>query len=138
MASAAKTPAEQTKYANLLFYGCWIGIFVMILTYVVYLTGILGPHIPMEKVPTYWSQPVGHYLEEGKVPVGWGWVTLLGRGDFLNFVGIVLLAGLTVVCFLTLIPAYVRQKQWSFAAIALLEVLVLCLAASGILGTGGH
>jgi hypothetical protein len=33
---------------------------------------------------------------------------------------------------------YLRQKNWIFAIIAFLEILVLSLAASGILGTGGH
>jgi hypothetical protein len=50
----------------------------------------------------------------------------------------VLLAGLTVLCFLTLIPAYLGQKEWIFAAITIVEVLVLILAASGVLVTGAH
>jgi hypothetical protein len=138
MASSSKAPREQNVYANLLFYGSWAGIFLMIVTYVVYVAGILAPYVPLEEISVYWSMPVGHYIQEGDVPVGWGWLSLLGKGDFLNFLGIVLLAGLTVACFLTLIPAYIKRKDWTFAAIAAAEVLVLCLAASGILGTGGH
>jgi hypothetical protein len=133
-----ETPREQLAYANLLFYGCWIGILIMVVTYLVYISGLLPPYIPVEKVTEYWSEPVSRYVHDGRVPVGWGWVSLLGKGDFLNFVGIVLLAGLTAVCFLTLIPAYVRQGQRTFAVIAIIEVVVLCLAASGIFGTGGH
>ena len=138
MASWTQTSPEQNRYANLLFYGCWAGIFLMFLTYIVYVTGLLEPYVPLEKITTYWSGPVGHYVHDAHVPTGWGWVVLLGKGDFLNFVGIVLLAGLTAVCFLTLIPAYVKQKEWTFAIISIIEVLILCLAASGILGTGGH
>ena len=28
-----ETPREQVTYANLLFYGCWIGIFIMVTVY---------------------------------------------------------------------------------------------------------
>jgi len=132
------TPQEQIRYANLLFYGCWIGILLMLLTYAVYLTGLLEPYVPMDRITVYWSMPVGHYVHDAQIPVGWGWIGLLGRGDFLNFLGIVLLAGMTVICFFTLIPVYIKRRDWAFAMIAVIEVLVLCLAASGILGTGGH
>ncbi len=138
MESKPHAPQEQIQYANLLFYGCWIGILLMLLTYIIYLTGLLGPYVSLERTTVYWSMPVGHYVHDAGIPVGWGWLGLLEKGDFLNFIGIVLLASMTLVCFLTLIPVYIRRRDWAFAIIAIMEVLVLCLAASGILGTGGH
>ncbi len=138
MSSEMETPREQVIYANILFYGCWLGILIMVITYLFYITGILEPHVPLQRITQCWAEPVGRYIEGSAIPLGWGWVALLGKGDFLNFVGIVLLAGLTVVCFLTLVPAYLAQRQWVFAVISIIEVLVLVLAASGILGVGGH
>jgi len=35
-------------------------------------------------------------------------------------------------------PGYVRRKDWVYTLICALEVIVLGLAASGILGAGGH
>lgn len=136
--AASKAAPEQVRYADLLFYGCWIGIFLMIITYIVYLAGILEPHIPLKEIPQYWTMSVDHYLHEGNVPRGWGWVFLLNQGDFLNFLGIVLLAGMTIICYFTLIPVYFKKKDWVVMFIAILEILVLALAASGILGAGGH
>lgn len=138
MSSEIETPKEQILYANILFYGCWLGIFIMIVTYCLYVFGLLEPHVPLQRISQCWSEPVNRYVQGSQIPLGWGWVGLLGKGDFLNFVGIVLLAGLTLVCFLTLIPAYIAQKRWIFAVIAVIESLVLILAASGILATGGH
>ncbi len=134
----SKTAAspEQIRYANLLFYGCWGAIFFLFATYFLYVFGILAPHVPLEEISAYWSQGVHHYLEEAKIPLGWGWVVLLGKGDFLNFVGIVILAGLTIVAYLTLLPAYIRQKDLPFVIIVTLEILILSLAASGILVVG--
>ncbi|MFP3870801.1 MAG: DUF1634 domain-containing protein [Syntrophobacteria bacterium] len=134
----AKAPPEQLAYGNLLFYGSWIAIAILLVTYFVYAAGILEPYIPMEQLPHYWTNSASEYVHEANVPLGWGWVSLLGKGDFLNFMGIVLLAGMTIVCFLTLLPAYIRAGDIPFVVIVLLEVLVLCVGASGILGAGGH
>jgi hypothetical protein len=65
-------------------------------------------------------------------------VPLLIKGDFLNYAGFALLALMTILCYLVLVRGYIRQKNWIFAGIALLEIVVLSLAASGIFGGGGH
>ena len=129
---------EQITYANMLFYGCWGGLALMALTYLLYVTGLVTPHVPLEKVPLLWSQPVGTYLELGKVPHGWGWAVLIAKGDFLNFLGIVLLAGMTILCYIPLIPAFLKRGEKGFALMALAEILVLLFAASGIVGGGAH
>jgi hypothetical protein len=133
-----KTPKEQVAYANLLFYGCWTGLALMVVTYLIYAFGILEPHVSMATVIEVWSKPVHEYLTIGKVPVGWGWAGLLNKGDFLNFLGIALLAGMTLLCYIPLVRAYIRKKDTLFAAIAIGEILVLAFAASGIVGGGGH
>ncbi|MDR3641764.1 MAG: DUF1634 domain-containing protein [Humidesulfovibrio sp.] len=133
-----KASPEQVTYANILFYGAWGGLAVMVVTYVLYVTGIVTPHVPLDQIPLLWSQPVHTYLTLGNVPHGWGWVRLLGKGDFLNFVGIVLLAGMTIVCYLPLIPAFLKRGEKGFALMALAEILVLSLAASGLVSGGGH
>jgi hypothetical protein len=69
-------------------------------------------------------------------PTGWAWITMLGRGDFLNFVGIVILGGVTIVCYLAIVPTLARKKDHAYLVMTLLEALVLALAASGILAVG--
>ena len=129
---------EQTAYADLLFYGCWLGLGIMILTYSLYISGAMTPHVPLETMPQVWSDPVSTYLEKANIPTGWGWTSLLGNGDFLNFIGIVLLAGLSIICYLKTIPAFFRKGDKVMGFIAVAEVLVLLLAASGIVGGGAH
>lgn len=134
----AKARPEQIIYADLLFYGCWLAIAIMLVSYFVYVTGILTPYVPMDRITEYWSHNVHHYVEEAKIPIGWGWIKLLNKGDFLNFIGIALLALMTIVGFITLVPAYIKQKDWAFVIIVILEIIVLSFAASGILKMGGH
>ncbi|MDP3426870.1 MAG: DUF1634 domain-containing protein [Humidesulfovibrio sp.] len=135
---SGKASPEQVTYANMLFYGCWGGLGLMAVTYLLYVFGVITPHIPLKMVPLMWSEPVGTYLELGQVPTGWGWTALILKGDFLNFLGIVLLAGMTIVCYIPLIPVYVKRKEFVFAGLALAEILVLLFAASGIVGGGAH
>ena len=129
---------EQLAYANLLFIGAWAGIVLMIITYVIYIGGILSPHVDLALITHNWDKGVDEYLEITKSPHGWGWINLINRGDFLNFVGIALLAVLTLICYLLLIAGYTKRKDRVYLVIAVLEVVVLTLAASGILGAGGH
>lgn len=129
---------EQNAYADILFYGCWIGLAVMAITYILYVSGLMAPHVPLAEMPQYWGKSVGHYLNSAHVPIGWGWLSLLRSGDFLNFLGIVLLAGLSVICYLRVIPSLFRKKDTIMAVIATVEVFVLLLAASGIVGGGAH
>ena len=129
---------EQMGYADLLFYGCWAGLVVMLITYAIYVSGILSPHVALERMPEYWSEPVSAYLAKARVPTGWGWVALLGQGDFINFVGVVLLAGLSIVCYLRILPGLLAKKDMVYFTLALLQVLVLVFAASGIVGSGSH
>mgnify|MGYP001050683500 CR=1 FL=1 len=133
-----KASPEQIIYADILFYGSWSAIAIMTITYILYITGILDPYIPLKDVPLYWSKNVHSYVEEARIPLGWGWLVLIGKADFLNFIGIVLLGALTIIGFISLIPAYIKKKDTLFTVIAIIEVLVLVLAASGILKTGGH
>jgi len=135
---ALKPSREQIIYANLLIIGVWAGIFILVTTYVIYLTGILPSHVELSVIPTVWGKGVGEYLEITHSPHGWGWVPLLIKGDFLNYLGFVLLALMTIVCYLVLVRGYIRQKNWIFSVIAILEIIVLSVAASGILGSGGH
>jgi hypothetical protein len=133
-----KPSQEQIIYANLLLIGALAGIIILVVTYAIYVTGILPAHIEMSLIPKLWGKGVSEYLEMTHSPHGWGWVTLLSKGDFLNYIGFAFLGLMTIGCYLVLVRGYIRQKDWIFVAIAVLEIVVLSVAASGILGTGGH
>ena len=129
---------EQIIYANLLLMGMVAGIVVLIVTYTIYLTGLLPSHVDMHLVSANWGKGVHEYLEITHSPHGWRWITLLGKADFLNYIGFVLLGIMTILCYLVLVKGYVREKNWIFTTISVLEIVVLSLAASGLLGSGGH
>ncbi len=135
---AHKPARDQIIYANLLIIGVWAGIVILLVTYSIYLLEILPAHVNRSTIPTVWDKGVAEYLEITRSPHGWGWVSLLAKGDFLNYIGFALLGLMTLLCFVVLLRGYLRQKNWIFSIIAFLEILVLTVAASGILGSGGH
>jgi len=138
MENNVKVPKEQQIYAEILFYGAWGGIAIMCITFIIYLSGIMKPYVPIDTVQNLWHLPSKEFIKILNIPEGWGWVHLLGKGDFLNFLGIALLGLLTIVAYLTLVFAYFKKGDKIYATIAVVEILVLLLAASGILGSGGH
>lgn len=136
-----KVPAaspEQVKYANLLLYGSWTGILILAVTFIMYITGIVPSYIDPSQIQNYWGMKASDYLEVAKVPHGWGWLGMVGYGDFMSLIGIAFLGILTVIGYLILLPAYIAKKDRIYSTIVAVEILVLVLAASGVLKAGGH
>jgi hypothetical protein len=129
---------EQLVYAKILDKGMKIGLLILIVTFIVYLSGLLTPYIPINDLPKYWGMSVHKYLEATGIHPGWSWLGMINKGDFLNFIGIAFLAGITVICYVAIIPILFKKKDRIYGILAIIEVLVLVLAASGILKAGGH
>lgn len=127
---------EQLVYANILEKGMYFGLLILFITFALYVFGIMKPYIPVGDLSHYWSMSVHEYLTEARIQPGWGWAAMLGYGDFINFIGVAILAGVTIICYLAIVPTLLRNKDIVYAVIAVLEVVVLSLAASGILAAG--
>lgn len=134
---AVAQSTEQLRYATLLDFCTRIGLVVLVLSFAAYVTGLLEPLVPLERLPELWSQPVGSYLTQTQMPTGWGWLAHVGKGDVVGLLGIVILAGCSVLCLLALVPHYLRRGDKAYVALCLAEVAVVLLAASGLI-SGGH
>lgn len=129
--------AEQMAYAALLDIGMKIGLGAMVLCFLLYVSGLVQPHVPLHDLPRYWSMSVHDYVEATKVPTGWGWVHLIGSGDYLNILPVAFLSMITIVCYLRILPMLAAKRERIFSAIVVAEIVVLSLAVSGVLA-GGH
>jgi hypothetical protein len=140
----AKATEEQLLYANVLEKGMLIGLLLMFITFALYVFRILPAAVPLAEISGYWSQPVHEYLETinhnflhlDHLPTGWSWITLIGRGDFLNFIPVAILSGVTIVCYLAIVPGLFKRGDKAYAIMALAEAAILMLAASGLLAVG--
>lgn len=135
---------EQLLYATILEKGMMIGLILMFITFALYVFGIMTPAIPLDKIAGYWSQPVhdylvainAHYLHLDELTTGWNWVALIGKGDFLNFVPIAILSGVTIICYAAIVPGLFQRGDKAYAIMAIAEAVILFLAASGWLAVG--
>ena len=131
-----KASTEQLLYASVLEKGMYLGLLALFVTFIIYVTGLLPLRIPMEDLPNYWQMSSSDYLRIAGIESGWGWAKLMGYGDFLNFLGIAFLAAVTIICYLSVVPTFLKKKDYVYATFALVEALILTLAASGLLAVG--
>ncbi len=137
---------EQLLYASILEVGVYVGLAILLVTFALYGSGAIAPSIPLHELPNYWGLSVHEYLETTNglylhhehVITGWQWISVANKSDYLNYVGIVLLAGVTAVCFLGILPTLIRKHDRVYATMVAFEVIVLAFAASGLLAVGGH
>ncbi|NOZ25131.1 MAG: DUF1634 domain-containing protein [Nitrospirae bacterium] len=137
MSNKTKPSEEQLLYASVLQKISLGGLGLLVIGFIVYVSGILPPIVPVSKIPEYWGLRVDEFIEKTNMPVGWNWVPYITHGDILSFLGIILLAAGTVVCFAVVLPAFMRKKDTPFVIIVVIQILILLLAASGFV-TGGH
>ncbi|MDT8446995.1 MAG: DUF1634 domain-containing protein [bacterium] len=128
----------QKLYGELLGKLVNVGIVLLFVTFVVYVSGLLPPVIPMEDLPKYWVMPLNEFLEAAGSPTGWGWTQRLGAGDYLTITGIAFLASVSMVCYFVLLFAAAKAGSKIMVAIVAAELLLILLAASNILQSGGH
>jgi hypothetical protein len=127
---------EQRLYADWLDVGTKLGFVVLLATFVVHVLELVPPGIALEHLPRYWHLPVDEFLRLTGAPAGWEWVARLGEGDLLNFVGVAILALVTVVCYARVLPRFARAGSRVFVAICAAEIVVLAAAAWGLFGAG--
>lgn len=135
---------EQLLYATILEKGMLVGLVLMFITFALYVFGIMPPAIPLTEIAGLWNQPVHDYLEKinhtylhwDHLPTGWSWLKLIGKGDFINFIPVAILSGVTIICYAAIVPGLFRRGDKAYAIMAIAEALILALAASGLLAVG--
>jgi hypothetical protein len=122
---------EQHLYARWVNAGTRIGFVALVASFACYALGMLEAHLPPQEVARVWQLPVDQYVAAIGGPTGWGWLGLLAKSDYLNHLGVAVLASVSVVAYGRILPALIAQGERLRAAIALVQILILLTAASG-------
>jgi hypothetical protein len=117
---------EQSIYARWLDIGTRIGFALLVAGFAVYVFGWLDPHVPHADLARLWTLPAERYVAATGAPTGWAWLRHLHKGDYVNFLGVVVFTTVTIVCYARIVPALPRLH----AALALIQIAVLLAAAS--------
>lgn len=131
---AVEQAPEQLVYARTLERGTRIGLAALVVSFALYMMGWIEPRVPVEQMPALWSLPVETFLYTIGSSNGWSWTRLIHRSDVANMIGIVILGGVSIVCVAQLVPLYRRRGDRALAALCVAELIVLLVAASGLLG----
>lgn len=127
----------QATYARWLDVATRIGFIVSLLAFLVYVTGLVEPLVPLADLPHLWSMPASRFVAATGEPTGWGWLALLAKSDFLNLAAVALFGVVTLVCYARIVPLLFAAGERLQAVIALAQVIVLAAAAAGFF-TGGR
>lgn len=136
MSKGTQPSEEQLKYAGILQKISLSGLGVLIVGFIVYVSGILPNIVPVRKIPELWGLRVDEFIEKTGMPTGWGWVPLLHNGDMLSFLGVVVLSAASLICFCMVLPTFVKKKDTPLVVIVSLQIIILLLAASGLIAGG--
>lgn len=123
---------EQRVYARWLAAGSRLTLGLLAATFVLYLSDLLHPLVPISELPRYWGMSAARYSAATGSPIGWHLLKFAAKPDIMNLVGIACVALVTPVCLARMVPEFLKRRDTAFAVIALMELLVLAMAASGL------
>ena len=126
---------EELRFARVLEIGVRIALLALVVSFALYVSGVLPPLVPLSELPSYWSLPVHEFVRATHTPTGWQWLALLDKGDILNLLPIAVMGTLAGVCCLGVLPLYLRDRDRLAAYIVVAQIVVLIVAASNLFGT---
>jgi hypothetical protein len=124
-------PLENSVYARVLWIASLIGFFIAVITFLLYLSGIMVPRIPLGEIPGIWFLSSGEVMRLYGIPMGWGWLRLIARSDMACYAALAFIASGTIIALISVFIVYLSRRNLLYALIILLQLIVLCLAASG-------
>jgi hypothetical protein len=127
----------QATYARWLDRATRAGFAVSLVAFLLYVSGMVEPFVPLERLPLLWTLSAARFAEATGGPTGWGWLALVGKADYLNLAAVALFGLVTLACYARVVPLLLKSGERLYAAIALAQVIVLAAAAAGLF-TGGR
>ena len=130
----APLSAPTRRFAAILYWGARTGFGVLLVTYALYVSGVVRPLIPVENLPRLWRLSSTQFLAQTGAPTHWDWLRLVHKGDMMNFIGMAMLGGGSILCLLATAPLFFKQGEKLYGFLALAEAAILLAAASGWMG----
>lgn len=130
----------QLTYANTLEFVSHTVIILLAVGYVLYMTGLLPLEVPVSAIASHWHLSAAQMRETLHQPTGWSVFANpagLLHGDVISYISVIFLALATLICLASAVMVYIGEKMPVYLTISIAQVLVLLVAASGIM-TGAH
>ena len=121
---------EQARFARVIEAGTRLSVVALAVSFALYLSGMVPAYVPIDRLPDLWGFHAQEFVAQARIPRGWGWVRLVGYSDFMNFIGVAMLAGLPVIAYLAILPLYVRRRDTAYILLTVAAVALLVVAAT--------
>jgi hypothetical protein len=130
----------QVAYAKTLDFVSHAVMLLMAIGYLAYMLQLLPLTVPVETVAGNWHLGANELQAKLNLSSGWNCFASLPamlHGDALSYASVVFLSMATILCLAMAVAVFFSEKKWLYLAIATLQVVVLMVAASGVV-TRGH
>jgi hypothetical protein len=130
---------EQLAYARVLDVLIKIGFAGLLASFVLYVARVLPPYVEMETLATLWHLPLDEDLARTGTPSApWEWTRFLEFGDIVNYVPVAFIGSVSFICLARVLPVFAKKGDVAYTVIVLVQLVVIALAASGVLVAGTH
>ena len=126
-------PDDHLVIARWIEIGMRAAFALLVVTFALYVLGLVAPLVPPQELVRLWQLPVDRYVAATGAPTGAGWLRMLGKGDYLNVLGLAIFALIALACYVRMVPLLLQQGRRLQALFAALQVLVILVAAAGVL-----
>ncbi len=136
MSAHGKNSHPAHERANRVFaaveqFAARLGVTLVCVALVLFVSGWLSPLIPVDKLLASWGLPVGEFARLAGAPAGWQLLGQWWHSDMLGLAGLLLLAGAAIGAYAALLPILLRDRDFIYLALVILQIAVFVLAASG-------
>ena len=126
----------QLVYAHVLHWVSTLGIVLVVSGFAVYVFELLPLSVSIDDIAGNWHRSAAELNHQFHLPTGWVWVSDILKGDVLSFASVAYLAAATIVCLVAVTGVFFNEKNVIYSIISILQILVLVIAASGVIGSG--
>jgi hypothetical protein len=116
--------AADGTFARVASAGSRVAFVAVSLAFVLYISGWLPALVPVAVVEREFHRDAADFVRVTGAPAGWSWLGRLGHGDALSLAGMVLLVAVVAAAFLSLLPGYLRRRDWLYAALVAAQLAV--------------
>ncbi len=127
----------QLVYAKILETVSSIGFVFLAMGYLVYVLQLLPLSVPIDAIAANWHLKASDMQQKLHTPLGWSFTSgapaSLAQGDIISYLSIFYLAMATIACLVFAAVTFYREKNYIYTTIVVLQVVVLVVAATGLI-----
>jgi len=121
----------QMEFAAVVEWLVGIGLVLLAGLFVLYVTGIVPPAMPLSEVPAHWDLSAAEFRNVSGTEAGWAWIGRITSGEYLSLAGLVAFPTATTIGLCILAGLFARRKAVIWAVMAAVQAAILVFAATG-------